>query len=54
MDIAKAYEVLSDPKKRDVYDRFGEEGLKQQEQGGGGGGFDASNIFSSYISFFNF
>jgi len=48
MDIAKAYEVLSDQKKRDIYDRHGEEGLKQQEQHGGGG-FDPSNIFSSFF-----
>ena len=27
-EIAEAYEVLSDKKKRDVYDQFGEEGLK--------------------------
>lgn len=27
-EIAEAYEVLSDKKKRDVYDRYGEEGLK--------------------------
>lgn len=26
--IAEAYEVLSDPKKREVFDRFGEEGVK--------------------------
>ena len=32
-----AYEVLSDEEKRKIYDRYGEEGLKQHSQQGGGG-----------------
>ncbi|GAA5798496.1 hypothetical protein HPULCUR_003900 [Helicostylum pulchrum] len=32
MEIAQAYEVLSDDSKRQTYDRFGEEGVQQQEQ----------------------
>ncbi|KAL7646832.1 UNVERIFIED_CONTAM: hypothetical protein RMT77_002088 [Armadillidium vulgare] len=37
-EIAEAYEVLSDKKKRDIYDQFGEEGLKGGVPGSGGGG----------------
>lgn len=46
-DIAYAYEVLSDSEKREIYDRYGEEGLK----GGGGGGFsgDPFDIFSHFF-----
>merc|ERR1719261_1613903 len=42
--INRAYEALMDEEKRSIYDRKGEEGLKQHEAreagGGGGGGFD--------------
>lgn len=34
-DVAEAYEVLSDKKKRDLYDQYGEEGLKGGIPGGG-------------------
>jgi DnaJ-related protein SCJ1 len=36
VEIAEAYEALSDPQSREVYDRYGHEGLKQRQQDGGG------------------
>lgn len=36
-EVAEAYEVLSDKKKRDIYDQYGEEGLKGGFCGGSGG-----------------
>lgn len=43
-----AYEVLSDREKRGIYDRYGEEGLKQHAAGGGGGGgMNFQDIFST-------
>jgi DnaJ-class molecular chaperone len=34
-EISEAYDVLNDPNKRQIYDKYGEDGLKA---GGGGGG----------------
>lgn len=35
-EIAEAYEVLSDKKKRDIYDQYGEDGLHGGAPGAGG------------------
>ncbi|KAH7927935.1 DnaJ-domain-containing protein [Leucogyrophana mollusca] len=48
VEIAHAYEVLSDQEKRQIYDRHGEEGLRAHE---GGQGFHA-NPFDMFSSFF--
>ena len=37
-DLGAAYEALSDPDKRKLYDRCGEECLNKEMGGGGGGG----------------
>ena len=44
-DIAEAYEVLSDKNKREIFDKYGEEGLKA---GGGGGGGPGPGGFSGH------
>ncbi|KAF1807524.1 hypothetical protein V8B55DRAFT_1466476 [Mucor lusitanicus] len=50
MEIAEAYEVLSNEEKRNTYDRFGEEGLKQQQQQQQNAGSNPfGNIFSQFF-----
>ncbi|KAK9747634.1 hypothetical protein RND81_02G004600 [Saponaria officinalis] len=51
-EINNAYEVLSDGEKRKIYDRYGEEGLKQFAANGGrggGGGMNMQDIFSQFF-----
>ncbi|CAH9098609.1 unnamed protein product [Cuscuta epithymum] len=50
-EISNAYEVLSDSEKKNIYDRYGEEGLKQHAANGGGrgSGMNIQDIFSSFF-----
>lgn len=50
-EIARAYEVLSNEKTRQLYDEGGEEALKEGGPGGGGSGeFGKGSNAASYIS----
>lgn len=57
-EIAEAYEVLTDTKKRETYDRFGEEGLKKGYGDSGSTGSGGAHHFSygsdPYKTFENF
>jgi len=46
-EISYQFSVLSDAKKRQIYDRHGEQGIK--DGGGGRGGFSANDIFSQFF-----
>ncbi|XVF33581.1 hypothetical protein REPUB_Repub17cG0180400 [Reevesia pubescens] len=46
-ELAQAYEVLSDPEKRDIYDQYGEDALK--EGMGGGGPHNPFDLFESFF-----
>ncbi len=55
--VANAYEVLSDTEKRQIYDKYGEEGVKKQTERensghgghGGFGGGDFDDIFNNFM-----
>ncbi|ODM93470.1 DnaJ subfamily B member 11 [Orchesella cincta] len=47
-DLSAAYEALSDPEKRETYDRHGEDGLKKE------GGFGSMDPFQSFFGDFGF
>lgn len=48
-EISQAYDVLSDPEKREIYDQYGEDALKEGMGGGGGGGGNPFDIFESFF-----
>ena len=47
--ISQAYEVLSDAKKRDLYDRGGEQAIKEGGTGGGAGFHSPMDIFQMFF-----
>jgi DnaJ-related protein SCJ1 len=51
LDVAEAYEALSDPTTRKIYDQYGHDGLANHKRGGGGGGHahDPFNLFSRFF-----
>jgi len=51
-EAAEAYEILSNPEKRQRYDRFGHQGVGAGAGGFGGGGMTMEDIFSQFGDIF--
>ncbi len=51
-ESAEAYEVLSNPEKRQRYDRYGHDGVKGMPGGGAGYGMSMDDIFSNFGDIF--
>lgn len=51
LEVTDAYETLSDPTTRKIYDQYGHEGLESHKRGGGGGGHhhDPFDLFSRFF-----
>ena len=50
VEVSEAYDVLSDPETRQVYDRYGYDGIQKHKKGGGG--FHQHDPFDLFNSFF--
>src|SRR5437660_10102879 len=48
-EVQEAYEVLRDPQRRQVYDRYGHEGLANGGPGMGGVNVDLSEVFGDLL-----
>ncbi len=49
IDVSDAYQTLSDPELRKIYDRFGEDAVKKHQAGQQNGGQDPFDLFSSWF-----
>ncbi|TWU71840.1 DnaJ- protein scj1 [Metarhizium rileyi] len=50
VQVSEAYDILSDAETRQIYDRYGHDGVKQHKNGGGGGGgHDPFDLFSRFF-----
>ncbi|PWN44086.1 DnaJ-domain-containing protein [Ceraceosorus guamensis] len=50
VELSEAYQILSEPETRKIYDRYGEDGVKRhQQQAGSAAGNDPMNVFRNFF-----
>lgn len=49
LEVAEAYEALSDPTTRKIYDQYGHDGLKNHQRGGGQQAHNPFDLFSQFF-----